>query len=194
MIKMTPEAQAYFRQLLENQPPGTGVRIEVLNVGTPQADVSLNFCPKGHERPDDHRVECDGFCLYVAAGSMQALDQAVIDFERNATGGELCIRAPGLRGRSPDADAPLHERIEWVLSAHVNPMLASHGGHVQLVEVTDGNDVVLRFGGGCHGCGMAGVTLRQGIEKQLREHIPEIGEIIDATDHDTGTNPYFKRA
>ena len=72
----------------------------------------------------------------------------------------------------------------------INPAVAAHGGNVKLVEVQDGN-VMLQFGGGCHGCSSSSLTLKQGIEVKLREKFPEIGQIVDVTDHSTGANPYY---
>jgi Fe/S biogenesis protein NfuA len=191
MLTVTPDARDYFSKLLGDQPEGTQLRLSVNNPGTPSADVMLNFCPPGEEKASDEAVDCGSFTLYVSDGSREALDGAMIDFESNATGGELSIRAPGLKGQKPDDDAPLRERVSWVLESRINPMVASHGGMVSLVEVTDDNDVLLRFGGGCHGCGMVDVTLKQGIETQLRELVPEIRSVRDATDHSTGENPYY---
>ena len=91
-----------------------------------------------------------------------------------------------------DDSADLAEKVAWILEAEINPGLASHGGMVTLETITEANEVVLRFGGGCHGCGMVSVTLQQGIEKTLKEHFPEVTAIIDATDHATGDNPYYK--
>jgi Fe/S biogenesis protein NfuA len=80
-----------------------------------------------------------------------------------------------------------------VLDAEVNPKLASHGGQVSLVSVEADATIVLQFGGGCHGCGMVDVTLKQGVEKTLRERIPEITAVRDATDHSEGRKPYYKK-
>lgn len=192
MLTVTPSAREYFSRLLSEQGQGTNLRLATSNPGTPAADVALNFCPPGDERANDEPVDCRDFTLFVAPESMQALDGAIIDFETSETGGELTIRAPGLKGRAPDDDAPLQERVEWVLESRINPMVASHGGHVSLVEVTEDRDIVLQFGGGCHGCGMVDVTLKQGIETQLREQVPEIRNVVDSTDHSRGTNPYFE--
>ncbi|MBS3742967.1 MAG: NifU family protein [Wenzhouxiangellaceae bacterium] len=191
MLTVTPTARDYFAKLLEEQPEGTQLRLSTRNPGTPAADVTLNFCPMGEQHADDEAVDCGVFTLFVSEESKDALSGAMIDFETNATGGELSIRAPGLKGQAPDDDAPLHERVSWVLESRINPMVASHGGVVSLVDVTDENDVILRFGGGCHGCGMVDVTLRQGIETQLRELVPEIRNVTDGTDHATGENPYY---
>ena len=111
---------------------------------------------------------------------------------KRATGGQLTIHAPGIKGNQPDESAGLEEKIAWVLEAEINPGLASHGGMVWLQEITDNNEVVLQFGGGCHGCGMVNVTLQDGIEKTLKEYFPEITAVIDATDHAKGSNPYYK--
>ena len=90
----------------------------------------------------------------------------------------------------PELTGELAEKVQIILDQQINPAIASHGGVAKLVNV-EGNDIYLQLGGGCQGCGMAQVTLSQGIEASLREAIPEIGNIIDATDHASGDNPYF---
>src|SRR5699024_6812660 len=153
--------------------------------------VELTYCGPGDEAESDASVDCQAFRLFVEKVSADTLSGAMIDFETSRMGGELSIRAPGLKGNAPPDDAPVEERVAWVLESRINPMVASHGGHVELVEVTRDNDVVLEFGGGCHGCGMVDVTLKQGIEKTLRQEIAELREVVDATDHATGENPYY---
>jgi Fe-S cluster biogenesis protein NfuA len=93
-------------------------------------------------------------------------------------------------GGAVDDDA-LYERVARLFDDQVNPMVARHGGRVELIDVQDAV-VMLRMGGGCQGCGMADVTLRQGIEGMLAQHIPEVRGIVDITDHTTGANPYFQ--
>src|SRR5581483_4190035 len=124
--------------------------------------------------------------------SIAYLDVANIDYESNPTGGQLTVRAPKIKGLAPGADASLAERVRYVLESEVNPQIAAHGGRVALVGVEAGNIVVLRFGGGCHGCSMVDVTLKQGIERTLRARLPEIAEVRDATDHADGHNPYYR--
>lgn len=191
MLTVTPTARDYFSRLLSEQADGTGLRLVVHDAGTPHADVELTYCPDGREAAEDTAVDCGEFTLFVERASADSLGGAMIDFETHETGGELSIRAPGLKGQAPSDDAPMDERVAWVLDTRVNPMIASHGGRVGLVKVTEERDVVLEFGGGCHGCGMADVTLKQGIETQLREAVPEIRKVVDATDHATGENPYY---
>jgi len=192
MLTITPAARDYFSRLLEQQASGTNLRLRTINPGTPAADVELTFCPPGSEQAEDSSVDCQQFVLYIDQASVDSLDGAMIDFEGNAMGGELSIRAPGLKGQRPDDTSSLRERVEWVLEARINPMVASHGGMVGLVEVTDQGDVVLQFGGGCHGCGMVDVTLKQGIETTMKQEIPDVRRVIDATDHASGENPYYE--
>ena len=191
MIEITSKAQDYFKRLLEEQDDRTALRISVYEPGTPRAGCDLQFCPSGEEHAGDERVEFAAFNLFVDANSAPWLAEAVIDFEEDATGGQLTIPAPNIKGSMRGADAELSERVAWVLETEVNPGLASHGGMVVLEQVTEDLRVVLRFGGGCHGCGMVDVTLKEGIETTLKGHFPEISGVVDATDHSTGENPYY---
>lgn len=90
-------------------------------------------------------------------------------------------------------DDTLYERVAQLFDSHVNPMVARHGGRVELIDVQDAV-VMLRMAGGCQGCGMADVTLRQGIEGMLGQHVPEIRGVMDITDHSAGSTPYFQAA
>jgi len=192
LIEITHAAQDYFRHLIERQEmPGLGLRIQVLDPGTPRASCDLQFCPEDQRQEGDTLVGFDGFDLLVERNSADWLAEAEIDFEQDAAGGQLTIKAPNIKGSMPGEDAPLEERIAWLLETEINPQLASHGGRVALVEITQAREVVLQFGGGCHGCGMVDVTLKQGIENTLSRHFPEIAAVLDATDHSTGTNPYY---
>ena len=192
MINITDTAQEYFRRLIEQQDEdGLGLRMSVHHAGTPGASCDLQFCPEGQSMPDDRVVEFNAFKLFVAKASEQWLEEAEIDFEEDSTGGQLTIKAPGIKGSQPSGEAPLEDRVAWLLETGINPSLASHGGRVALVEITGAKEVVLQFGGGCQGCGMADVTMKQGIEQTLSRHIPEITGVIDATDHQQGSNPYY---
>ena len=84
----------------------------------------------------------------------------------------------------------LSQKVADIINNEVNPAVASHGGVVELVGVDD-NKAIIAFGGGCQGCGMADVTLKQGVEVMIKEKIPEIIEVIDSTDHAAGTNPFY---
>ena len=194
MIQISESAQSHFRRLIEREAlPGLGVRLSAVHPGTPRADVRLEFAEPGDLQGDEWAVDCEGFTLWLDAGSVRYLDGAEIDYAQQATGGQLQIRAPRIKGEAPSATASLVERVQWVVEHEVNPQLAQHRGHVSVQEVTADGIVVLRFGGGCHGCGMADVTLKQGIEKTLMDKVPGVTAVRDATDHASGEAPYIAR-
>lgn len=194
MIQISDTAQNHFRKLLERESvPGMGVRLSAVNPGTPRADARLEFAEPGDLDGNEWAVDCDGFTVYVAGDSVQWLDGAEIDYVFQGASAQLQIRAPKIKGQAPGESASLVERVHWVVENEVNPQLASHGGRVAVHEVRADGVVLLRFGGGCHGCGMADVTLKQGIEKTLMAKVPGVTAVRDATDHDTGTAPYIPR-
>lgn len=193
MIEISQSAQAYFRRLLETQGgDALGIRLHAVQPGTPSADARLAFCDADDLLGDEWQMECEGFVLYVDADSAAFFEGAQIEFLANATGGQLNIRAPLIKGTVPAEGAGLIERVRYLIDTEINPQLAAHKGRVSLEAVTSGGEVVLRFGGGCHGCGMVDVTLRNGIEKTLLARIPELTGVRDATDHASGDQPYYK--
>lgn len=195
MIDISERAQQHFLRLLSQQGiDGLGIRLRVTSAGTPAASCELEFCEQADLAGGEWTIECAGFDFHVDGDSAGWLDNASIDFEPNATGGQLNIRAPKIKGDVPGAEAGLIERVRYVLEAEINPKLASHGGRVSLLEIDADGAVLLQFGGGCHGCGMVDVTLKQGVEKTLRERVPEITAVRDATDHAVGEKPYYNKA
>src|SRR5881409_2712673 len=124
----------------------------------------------------------------------QVVGKAVGQAIRAAVASGRPAVAPRSAGATPGVDDDaLYERVADLFDAQVNPMVARHGGRVELIDVQDAV-VMLRMGGGCQGCGMADVTLRQGIEAMLQEHVPEVKGVVDITDHSAGTDPYFATA
>jgi Fe/S biogenesis protein NfuA len=92
---------------------------------------------------------------------------------------------------SDEANATeLKTRVQELIDASINPAVAGHGGYVELLDVKD-NTAYIAMGGGCQGCGAADITLKAGIERLIKEEIPEIVEVLDTTDHAAGTNPYY---
>jgi len=89
-------------------------------------------------------------------------------------------------------DASIEDKINYILYSEVNPGLAAHGGEVSLIEVLDGDTAVLQFGGGCQGCGMVDLTLKDGVEKTLLEQIEDLKKVQDVTDHSYRENAYYK--
>lgn len=194
MIQISESAQTHFLKLIEREAlPGLGVRLTAVSPGTAKADVRLEFAEPVDLQGDEWAVDCEGFTVWLDAASVTYLDGAEIDYETKGTGGQLQIRAPKIKGQAPPESASLVERVHYIIEHEINPQLAQHRGHVEVQEVTADGVVLLRFGGGCHGCGMADVTLKQGIEKTLLEKVPGVTAVRDATDHDTGEAPYMPR-
>ena len=192
MIQISSQAQQHFRRLLESQGgDALGIRLGASDPGTPSAQVRLEFCEAGDLDGREQAIACEGFTLYLDADSAPFFAQAEVDYHLTATGGELNIRAPGLKGEKLGTDAVLEDRVRYTLDTIVNPQLASLGGRVKLEGITSEGIVLLRFGGGCHGCGMVDVTLKQGVEKTLVTKVPGVTGVRDVTDHASGETPYY---
>lgn len=194
MIEISETAQKHFRHLLDlQQSDDLGIRLHVTEAGTPAANCELEFCERDELAGDEWKATVPDLDFYVDAPSVPWLEGATIDFEPTKTGGLLNIQAPRIKGEVPGAEAGLAKRVQFVIDSEINPKLAAHSGNVKLLDIEPGGVIVLLFGGGCHGCGMVDVTLKQGVEKTLKEMIPEIKVVRDATDHTDGKKPYYKK-
>lgn len=193
MIDITESGQTYLRELLAKQNcEGIGIRVFVLDGGTPKAETCIAFCRPGEEEADDEPFDFEGFKAFIEKKSKNYLEEAVVDFAKDSMGGQLTIRAPNSRMPKIGPDSSLEDRINYILFNEINPGLASHGGHISLETLTDDKVAVLRFGGGCQGCGQADVTLKDGVEKTLLQQLPELKGIRDVTDHSNQENAYYK--
>ena len=193
MITITEPAQDYLAELLKKQDcEGIAIRVFIIDAGTPNAETCISFCRPGEQKSDDKVKEYKDFKAFIEQQSIQFLEDAVVDYAANEFGGQLTIKAPNSRLPKLGADSTLADRINYVLYNEINPALASHGGNVSLEEVFEDTVAVLRFGGGCQGCGMVDVTLKNGVEKTLMEQIPELTEVRDVTDHSQRENAYYR--
>ena len=147
----------------------------------------LKLVDTDSKEADDSVIHLDGIDIYLDRESVPRLARATLDYVEDISGSGLKFDNPN---QTTLARNPLAVRVQEVLDDRVNPGLAAHGGVVSLVEI-QGDRVVLSFGGGCQGCGMADVTLKEGVSAQLKQQIPEISEVVDATDHAAGENPYY---
>ncbi|MCL1052006.1 Fe-S biogenesis protein NfuA [Shewanella abyssi] len=191
MITISETAQAHFVTLLSDQPEGTHIRVFVISPGTAQAECGVSYCPPDAVEADDTEFEFTGFNAMVDEKSAPFLEEATIDFVTDQLGSQLTLKAPNAKMRKVSGDAPLVERIEYVIQSEINPQLASHGGNISLVEITEDGIAVLQFGGGCNGCSMVDVTLKDGIEKQLLDMFPgELSGVKDVTEHQHGDHSY----
>ncbi len=190
-ITITESAQKYLADLLSKQEiEGIGIRMFVSDPGTPKAETCIAYCRPGEEEDDDTIMEMDGFKAYFGQRSLPFLEDAKVDYADDKFGGQLTIRAPNSRMPNVNDDSPIEDKINYVLYNDVNPGLAAHGGMISLEDVEDGI-AILRFGGGCQGCGQADVTLKEGVEKTMLEKIPELKGIRDVTDHSDRSQAYI---
>ncbi|MFT0183114.1 Fe-S biogenesis protein NfuA [Pseudomonas benzopyrenica] len=191
-IIITDAAQDYLADLLEKQnTPGIGIRIFITQPGTQYAETCIAYCKPGEERPDDQPIGLKSFTAYLDAISQPFLEDALVDYATDRMGGQLTIKAPNAKVPMVNEDSPLNERVDYYLQTEINPGLASHGGMVSLVDIVDDNVAVLRFGGGCQGCGQVDLTLKDGVERTLLERIPELTAVRDVTDHTNRENAYY---
>jgi len=191
MIKVSESAIEFLAGVINEQDiENLHLKVDVANAGTPSADCHLGFC-EADEMDGTYEVQNLGaFNLYVGKSDEEYLVDAEIDYEIQGASGQLNIKAPMLKGQSPDDDAPLFERLSYFIDANINPMLASHGGNAALTAIEE-DKAYIQFGGGCQGCGMAKQTLSQGMQTQITSAFPEINDVLDATDHAEGENPYY---
>lgn len=191
-VTITDSAQEYLKGLLDKQSvEGMGIRMFVSNPGTPQAETCIAYSKPGEEQEDDVTMELAGFTAFFEEKSVPYLDEAKVDYSPDKMGGQLTIRAPNSKMPKVTDDSSLEDKIKYVLFNDINPGLASHGGNVSLVELTEDNFAVLEFGGGCQGCSAVDVTLKQGVEKTLMEKLPEVKGVRDLTDHSDKSQAYY---
>ena len=135
-----------------------------------------------------------GLTVLIPDRDVAKLDGASLDLPSNPNQPGLVLRNPNRPDLGPNAQLDLNgsveENVREVLTKRINPSIAAHGGFAELVAVED-DTVIVQLGGGCQGCGMANATVTAGIERTLRELIPEIERVVDLTDHASGENPYF---
>ena len=191
VVNISQAAQDYLVKLLEKEESGCGVRIFVAEPGTPNAETCIAYCREGEQHQGDQPFHYDGFTVWYDERSIPFLENAEVDFREDRMGGQITVRAPNSRVPQVGPDAPIEDRINYVLYSEINPNLAAHGGIVSLVEVVDDNVAVLLFGGGCQGCAAVDITLKQGVESTLLARVPDLTGIKDATDHSITTNAYY---
>ena len=192
MIDISSSAQTYLQSLLAKQEDaGVAIRIFVAQPGTPQAETCIAYCRPGEEQEGDIAVEYEGFRAWFEGRSEPYLEDAQVDYQEDQMGGQLTIKAPNARVPKVGPDAPIEDRINYVLYNEINPGLAAHGGVVSLVEVTPEKQAVLQFGGGCQGCSAVDITLKSSVDGTLLEQVPELIGVLDHTDHSFTENAYY---
>ena len=193
IVNITESAEKYLAKLIEDKnEPNLAVRIFISDPGTPKAETCLAYCKPDEAMKDDEILNLKSLTVHVEKRSIPFLVDSEVNFDNDTFGGQLTIKAPNARLPNISPNSPPEDRINYVIYNEINPMLESHGGEVSLLEFTDKGEAILQFGGGCQGCGMVDVTLKDGIEKTLLEQIPELKSVKDSTDHSIDENAYYK--
>jgi Fe/S biogenesis protein NfuA len=190
-VNFTPAARQQLELVFarQEQPAMLRIMAKTSAGGSPQYDMALESADA--RRPGDTLVDAGGLRVVVDAQSLSSIDGATVDFRDDPLQPGFLVEAPRIvMPAAFDMASPLVAQVQSVIEHHVNPGIASHGGRAELVGVKD--DVVyVALGGGCQGCSMASVTLKQGIEQILKQAIPQIRAVVDATDHAHGNNPFY---
>lgn len=190
LICLTEAAASKVRSLVEaGGREGMAIRVSATTDGPAAFRYSLQFVEMDEKTPEDAVVDHAGILFYLDPESAEYLKAATIDFVDDLSGAGFKFDNPN---QPPLLDDPIAARVHQLIEDRINPTVASHGGHVTLIDVKDGK-VFVRLGGGCQGCGQADATLKQGIEAMIRDEIPEITGVLDTTDHAAGENPYYER-
>ncbi|OFW65919.1 MAG: hypothetical protein A2Z12_08025 [Actinobacteria bacterium RBG_16_68_21] len=196
VISITPEAVEAILGIRAQEPDAEELALTVSITGVKGLlfTYELTFIPVVDAAATDVLQRFDDLPVVVRADSVARLEGATI----RAGEGTLGIDnpnspSPKIAAGTAELTGPLADKIATILETQINPAIAGHGGFAELVAV-EGDTVYLRLGGGCVGCGLAQVTLGQGIEVAIRTAVPEVGAIIDVTDHASGTNPYYEAA
>ena len=192
-MTITPSAQDYLSDLLSNQEEDTsGIKIFVSEPGTPSAETCIAYSKKDEDFSSFRLIDEFKFKLYLEEKSIDFLKNAEVDYSPDKFGGTLTIKAPNAKLPQISENATIEDKINYVLYSEVNPGLAAHGGEVSLIEVLDEEIAILQFGGGCQGCGMVDLTLKDGVEKTLLEQVDGLKSVRDVTDHSYRENAYYK--
>lgn len=182
----------------EDDAAGLALRVEVTGVRGTDFTYDLGFDPVADALAEDAVTVQEGLTVWIPAGSVDRLKGATLDVPTREGQGGLVLRNPnrpdplGMDG-AIELDGTVEEKVTQLLDQHINPALASHGGFATLVKV-EGTQAHITMGGGCQGCAVSAMTLRDGIQSAILERIPEITEVIDTTDHDAGENPFYEEA
>ncbi len=205
VLTVTDQALAKVLELRTDEPAPQSLAlwIEISGTSGDAYTYDMYFQATSDAGADAWTGVQDELTIVVPAASAPNMVGSVLDLNQNLMAGGMSIRnpnrpplpqaSPTMTGPPPDLSGDVAQRVIQVLDAQINPSIAAHGGHADLVAVTDGA-AYLRLSGGCAGCGMAAVTLSQGIEVAIKQSVPEIVRIVDVTDHASGTNPYYEAA
>ncbi|MFQ5989537.1 MAG: iron-sulfur cluster assembly accessory protein [Candidatus Methylomirabilales bacterium] len=187
MLTITEAATNKILALMEaEEQKDLALRVAIKGRGPGGFRYELQFVEQDEKEAEDTVIDVGGLQVVVDPESAENLKGASIDYVDGMYESGFKIENPNSVWTDPKAQA-----VQEVIDSRINPGVATHGGNVTLLEVKE-DIAYIALGGGCQGCGMADVTLKQGIEAMIKETVPEIREVIDTTDHAAGKNPYFQ--
>jgi Fe/S biogenesis protein NfuA len=181
----------------EDDPAATALRVAITGANMTEFAYQLDLVPVSDAGPGDAvypQGDHGELTVIIPADSIANMMGATLDVPSQSPGGGLVIRNPNtpdpLAGLDLELTGELPEKVQAVLDQAVNPALAAHGGFARLVGVEESR-VFVTMGGGCQGCAASAMTLRDGIRTMLIDALPEITDVVDATDHAAGENPFY---
>jgi Fe/S biogenesis protein NfuA len=190
MLTFTDVAKEKIKDYLD-QADGrfVGLRLMAHKQGRHRFRYDFSMVLEGETYKDDRVIDVDDFKVYLDPQSCEWLEGTTVDYVTD-------LRGSGFKIDNPQAQAtwddPLSAKVQQVIDEQIMPSVSGHGGWVDLLDVKD-DTAYIAFGGGCQGCGMSQVTLKEGIETAITGAVPEIKQVVDQTDHTAGSNPYYSR-
>ncbi len=186
MIEITETAEKVIKDLLQDESKsGMSLRMQILGRGPGGFQYAVRFVPEKDQAADDEAVQFDGFKVLIDLETAPNLKDSTLDYQEDDFQRGFLIENPNPVWKDSTAQA-----VQELLDTKINPGLASHGGFVALIDYKD-DTAYITFGGGCQGCGLVDVTLKEGVEVAIREALPQVKKVLDTTDHTTGKNPFY---
>ncbi|MHB1137447.1 MAG: NifU family protein [Microthrixaceae bacterium] len=198
VMRVSPEALETVLGIraAEDDPLSLGLRVAITGTKGVEYTYDLSFEELAAVDDDHVSYTVDDLTVVIPTDSVDRLRDAELDLPRSAGQGGLVIRNPNradpLAGIEIELTGDVAEKVTQLLEQSINPALASHGGFATLIGVDEENNVYVTMGGGCQGCSASAATLTEGIRRSIKEQIPEVVDVIDATDHSAGENPFYQ--
>jgi Fe/S biogenesis protein NfuA len=200
MIQLTDAARDKIRSLVDAEVVrDPALRIALARSDEPRSPLEREYDISLVERDDKQKTEIavnlDGIRVLLNLDTSNLLSGATVDWDSDGGGFRVEVPRPERpaapeRTNGPELSGPLADRVQLVIEELINPRIAAHGGAVELMDVSD-QTIYIRMTGGCQGCAASAATLRMGVERMVKEEVPEVEEVVDLTDHTAGVNPYY---
>ncbi|QTM69046.1 Fe-S biogenesis protein NfuA [Buchnera aphidicola (Hormaphis cornu)] len=192
MLTISTKAENYLRQLLLKEPKGTHIRIYVVHGGTFKAECGISYCTSQDQNHSDIILQFKFFNVFINKQIKVYLKNSVIDLKNDGLNKQLTLKAPFIKKNvSNNKEFTITDKVKYFIDSVVNPELLRHGGRTSLVNITKDGYVLLMFEGGCNGCAMSQITLKEGIEKRLLKKFPMLQGVRDITDHFHSEHSYY---